>query len=109
VALLLSGGRLGDILGRKLGWQLGLVAFTGGSALCGFAPSLPGLIGFRALQGVGAALLMALSPALSTSAFPPTERGRALGMNALVVAVGVSLGPPLGGIITERLSSASLS
>jgi EmrB/QacA subfamily drug resistance transporter len=104
VALLLSAGRLGDLLGRKLGWQIGLVAFTLGSGLCGFAPSLGGLIGFRALQGVGAALLMALSPALLTTAFPRTERGRALGMNALVVAIGVSLGPPLGGIITERLS-----
>src|SRR5690349_1334234 len=104
VALLLSGGRLGDMLGRKLVWQLGLGVFTLGSALCGLAPSIAALIGFRALQGVGAALLMAISPALLTSAFPPEERGRALGMNALTVAVGVSAGPPLGGFITERLS-----
>ena len=103
VALLLTGGRLGDLFGRKPVWQAGLGLFTVGSALCGLAPSLAALIGFRALQGVGAALLMALSPALLTSAFPTRERGRALGMNALVVAVGVSLGPPLGGVITERI------
>jgi EmrB/QacA subfamily drug resistance transporter len=104
VALLLTGGRLGDMIGRKPIWQIGLGVFTLGSALCGFAPGIGTLIGFRALQGVGAALLMALAPALLTSAFPPEERGRALGMNALTVAVGVSAGPPLGGIITERLS-----
>jgi EmrB/QacA subfamily drug resistance transporter len=104
VALLLTGGRLGDMFGRKPIWQIGLGMFTVGSVLCGLSPSIGALIGFRALQGVGAALLMALSPALLTSAFPPEERGRALGMNALTVAVGVSAGPPLGGIITERLS-----
>jgi EmrB/QacA subfamily drug resistance transporter len=104
VALLLSGGRLGDMLGRKRVWQIGLGVFTLGSVLCGLAPSIAALIGFRALQGVGAALLMAISPALLTSAFPARERGRALGMNALTVAVGVSAGPALGGFITERLS-----
>ncbi len=104
VALLLTGGRLGDTLGRKPTWQLGLGTFTLGSALCGLAPSLGYLIVFRALQGVGAALLMALSAALLTSAFPSAERGRALGLNALTVAIGVSAGPPLGGLITERLS-----
>ncbi|MEY2933531.1 MAG: hypothetical protein RL033_4280 [Pseudomonadota bacterium] len=104
VALLLSGGRLGDLLGKKRVWQTGLVVFTASSALCGAAPTLGALIACRALQGVGAALLMSLSPVLLTSAFPPRERGRALGMNALTVAVGVSLGPPLGGVITEHSS-----
>ncbi len=104
VALLMTGGRLGDMFGRKPVWQLGLLLFGLGSAACGLAPSLPALIASRAFQGIGAALLMALSPALLTGAFPASERGRALGMNALIVAVGVSLGPPLGGIITERLS-----
>ncbi|HWO14808.1 MAG TPA: MFS transporter [Polyangiaceae bacterium] len=104
VALLLTAGRLGDMLGRKPIWQAGLCLFTLGSALCGASSSIRALIAARALQGVGAALLMALSPALLTAAFPAAERGRALGMNALTVAVGVSTGPPLGGIITERLS-----
>jgi EmrB/QacA subfamily drug resistance transporter len=102
VALLLSGGRLGDLLGRKRVWQAGLGVFTVSSALCGLAPTLGALIACRALQGIGAALLMSTSPVLLTSAFPPQERGRALGMNAFTVAVGVSLGPPLGGFITEH-------
>lgn len=104
VALLLTAGRLGDMFGRKPVWQSGLALFTLGSALCGLSSSMVALIAARALQGVGAALLMALSPALLTAAFPATERGRALGMNALTVATGISAGPPLGGIITERLS-----
>ena len=104
VALLLTGGRLGDMFGRKPVWQAGLALFTLGSVSCGLAPSVGALIAARALQGVGAALLMAMSPALLTAAFPVSERGRALGMNALSVAVGVSTGPPLGGLITGRLS-----
>ena len=104
VALLLTAGRLGDMFGRKPIWQAGLGVFTLGSALCGVSSSIAALIAARALQGVGAALLMALSPALLTAAFPAAERGRALGMNALTVAVGVSAGPPLGGVITDRLS-----
>src|SRR5262249_26767177 len=71
VALLLTGGRVGDMLGRKPVWQLGLCVFALSSALCGVAPSLGALIGCRALQGVGAALLMSSSPALLTSGFPP--------------------------------------
>ncbi len=104
VALLLTGGRLGDMFGRKPVWQAGLGLFSLGSAACGLAPNIGALIGARALQGVGAALLMAMSPALLTAAFPASERGRALGMNALSVAIGVSAGPPLGGFITARLS-----
>jgi EmrB/QacA subfamily drug resistance transporter len=101
---LLAAGRLADLLGRKALWISGLGIFTFGSALCGAASSLPLLIVFRALQGLGGALLMAVSAAMLTSAFPPNERGRALGLNALVVGLGVSAGPTLGGIITERLS-----
>jgi EmrB/QacA subfamily drug resistance transporter len=104
VALLLTAGRLGDMFGRKPVWQWGLALFTLGSASCGLSSSIALLIAARALQGVGAALMMALSPALLTAAFPASERGRALGMNALTVATGISAGPPLGGIITERLS-----
>jgi EmrB/QacA subfamily drug resistance transporter len=104
VALLLTGGRLGDMFGKKPCWQAGLAVFTLGSISCGLAPSMASLIAARALQGVGASLLMSISPALLTSAFPPEERGRALGLNAVCVAVGVSAGPPLGGVITEQLS-----
>jgi EmrB/QacA subfamily drug resistance transporter len=103
-ATLLTAGRLADMLGRKKLWIAGLGIFTLGSALCGAAPSLPALIVFRTLQGLGGSLLMAVSPAMLTSAFPPSERGRALGLNALTVGLGVSAGPTLGGIITASWS-----
>jgi EmrB/QacA subfamily drug resistance transporter len=100
-AALLTIGRLADMIGRKPIWMAGLVIFTLGSAICGAAPALGLLVAARAFQGLGGALLMAISPAMLTSAFPPQERGRALGMNAVVVALGVSTGPTLGGILTQ--------
>lgn len=103
-ATLLTIGRLADMTGRKAIWAWGLAIFTAGSALCGAAPSLGFLIAARALQAVGGSLLFAVSAALITSAFPSSERGRALGMNALSVALGVSVGPTLGGFITQDLS-----
>jgi EmrB/QacA subfamily drug resistance transporter len=99
-AILLTAGRLADMIGRKAVWSVGLVIFTLGSALCGAAPGLPFLIGMRAFQGIGGALIMAVSPAMLTNAFPAHERGRALGLNAVVVSLGVSVGPTLGGFIT---------
>lgn len=103
-SILLTFGRLTDILGRKLLWVIGLIVFTAGSALCGAAPSLGLLIAFRAFQGIGGALLMAISPAMITRAFPSSERGRALGLNALVVATGTSAGPSIGGLLTQVAS-----
>jgi EmrB/QacA subfamily drug resistance transporter len=103
-ALLLTFGRLSDIFGRKPIWLAGLGVFTCGSALCGLAPSLPVLIASRALQGIGGALIFAPSVAILTDAFRPEERGRAIGLNAMAVALGVSVGPLLGGVITEHLT-----
>ncbi len=103
-ALLLSIGRLADLIGRKTIWAVGLALFTVGSALCGLAPTLTLLVAARAFQGVGGALLMAVSPVMLTSAFPPQERGRALGLNAVVVALGVSVGPTAGGFLTEHFT-----
>lgn len=103
-AVLLSIGRLADIIGRKPVWAAGLAIFTIGSALCGLAPSLGFLIAARGFQGLGGALLFAVSPAMITSAFPPEERGRALGLNAVTVALGVSAGPTIGGILTESFT-----
>ncbi len=103
-AILLTAGRLADMVGRKVVWIVGLVLFTASSALCGFSPSLGFLIGSRALQGLGGALLMAVSPAMLVAAFPAKERGRALGLNAVFVALGVSVGPTLGGFITATTS-----
>lgn len=103
-AILLTAGRLADMIGRKSIWAVGLFVFTGGSALCGAATSLGFLVAARAIQGLGGALLFAASPVMVTNAFPAQERGRALGLNAVIVALGVSVGPPLGGFITAFFS-----
>lgn len=103
-AVLLTFGRLADMIGRKPILLAGLVIFTLGSALCGAAPSLGLLIAARLLQGVGGALIFAVNLALITSTFPASERGLALGVNAVVVALGVSIGPTIGGLITQYLS-----
>src|SRR6266487_4200977 len=103
-AVLMTAGRVADMIGRKPIWAGGLIVFTLGSALCGAAPTLGFLIAARALQGLGGALIMSISPAMLTRAFAASERGRALGLNAVVVALGVSTGPTLGGIITANLS-----
>ncbi|HEY7347088.1 MAG TPA: MFS transporter [Ktedonobacterales bacterium] len=103
-SVLLTFGRLADIFGRKMLWMLGLGSFTLGSALCGAAPSLLLLVVFRALQGIGGALLMANSTAMLVRAFPESERGRVLGLNSVSVSLGISAGPTLGGLITTSLS-----
>lgn len=86
-ALALSLGRLADIYGRKRMYNVGFVVFILGSALCGFAPSGPTLVGFRAIQGIGAALLAANSFAILSEAFPRNERGKAFGANSIVWAL----------------------
>src|SRR5579885_1672221 len=102
--VLLTIGRLADMVGRKNLWAAGLIVFTLGSAICGASPTLLVLIIARAFQGLGGALIMSVSPAILTGAFPPEERGRALGMNAVFVALGTSVGPTLGGLITANFS-----
>ena len=102
-ATLLSFSRLADIAGRERVWLGGLALFTIGSALSGVAPSLALLVAARATQGLGAALIFAPALALIVDAFPRSERGQALGMNALIVSLGVTAGPTLGGLITESL------
>jgi EmrB/QacA subfamily drug resistance transporter len=102
-ATLLSFARLADIAGRERVWIAGLASFTAGSALSGLAPSLVLLVTARGLQGVGAALIFAPALALIVDAFPRSQRGQALGMNALIVSLGVTAGPTLGGLITESL------
>jgi len=103
-SLLLTLGRLLDMVGQKLLWVLGLSIFTTSSALCGAAPSLLLLVIFRALQAVGGAMIMTVSPVMIARAFPATERGRALGILALVVAGGTSAGPAVGGLITQAFT-----
>ena len=101
---LLTFGRLSDLVGRKPVWMTGLVLFTLGSALCGAATSLLMLVVARAFQGLGGALIFAPGLAIIADAFPSTERGRALGLNAVVFAIGTSFGPTLGGLMTEHLT-----
>jgi EmrB/QacA subfamily drug resistance transporter len=103
-AVLLTFGRLADMLGRKPLFLAGLAVFTLGSALCGAAPSLGMLIAARCFQGLGAAAIFSVNIAMITRSFPAAERGRALGINAILVALGVSVGPTVGGILTQALS-----
>jgi EmrB/QacA subfamily drug resistance transporter len=103
-SLLLFFGRLGDILGYKKVYIAGLTGFTIASVLCSFSPSIQWLIFFRALQGLAAAAMMSVPFAIITTSFPHTERGKAMGINALVVSLGLALGPALGGFITSLWS-----
>jgi len=103
-ATLLTFGRLSDLVGRKPLWLAGLALFTVGSGVCGAANSLPLLIAARAFQGLGGALLLSISVAIITDTFSAEKRGLALGCNAVIVALGSSVGPTLGGIITEHWS-----
>jgi len=102
--LMLSMGRLGDMIGKKSIYVVGFVIFTLGSVLCGLAPNVYWLIGFRVVQAVGGAMIMALGMAIVTESFPPSERGRALGLTGSMVSIGIVLGPTLGGLILDALS-----
>jgi EmrB/QacA subfamily drug resistance transporter len=103
-AVLLTFGRLADMVGRRPIFLSGLSIFVLGSALCGMAPSLGLLILARLFQGLGGALIYSVNVAMITSAFYNRERGLALGLNAVVVSMGVAAGPTIGGIITQYLS-----
>jgi EmrB/QacA subfamily drug resistance transporter len=102
--LLISAGKLGDMLGKKRLYLAGMIIFTIGSTLCGLSPSVYWLIGFRVLQAIGASFVMALSMALVTDVFPSTERGKALGIMGTLVSVGIITGPTIGGLILGALS-----
>src|SRR5881275_1390062 len=93
-----------DMIGRKPIFLTGLVVFMLGSALSGLAPSLLFLILARLFQGIGGALIFAVNIAMITSTFPSNERGLALGLNAVVVSLGVAAGPTIGGVITQYLT-----
>lgn len=102
--LLLSTGRLADMIGKKSIYTAGFVIFTLGSLLCGFAPNVYLLILFRIFQAIGATMILALGMAIVTEAFPPNERGMALGITGTMVSIGIILGPTLGGLIIDALS-----
>jgi EmrB/QacA subfamily drug resistance transporter len=97
--LVLGATRLGDMWGKKSLYQAGLVLFTFSSLLCAFAPSIEWLIGFRALQGLGAVFISGLGLAIITEIFPSSERGRSVGTIGSVVSLGIAFGPSAGGLL----------
>jgi EmrB/QacA subfamily drug resistance transporter len=105
---LLLMGRLADLLGQKRIYLFGLCTFTLGSALCGFSPTVYFLIGSRMIQGFGASALMAIGPAIMTTAFPDKDRGQALGIVGSVVSAGFLTGPILGGFLVEHMGWRSV-
>ena len=100
---LLPFGRLADIYGRKLFFFLGIVTYTLASFVSAISPSGLILILSRGLQGMGGAMIFSTGIAILSSVFPSNERGKALGMTAAAVYLGLSFGPPLGGLLTHYL------
>ena len=101
--LILSASRLADINGKKPIYTIGFIVFTIGSFLCGLAPTVHLLIAARVFQGIGATMVTALGMAIITEAFPPQERGKALGISGAIISTGIVLGPTVGGMILEHL------
>ena len=101
--LMLTGGKLADMFGRRRIFLIGLAIFTVSSFFCGLAGTAELLIGARVLQGVGSALMMPATLSIITATFPPRERGAALGIWAGVSAMALAIGPLVGGLITEHV------
>jgi EmrB/QacA subfamily drug resistance transporter len=102
--LLVFGGRLGDLLGRRRIFLTGAVLFASASAVGGLAPEFPILLAARVAQGVGGALMLPGSVAIVSSAFPKSDRGRALGTMGGIAALAGALGPTIGGVLTSAVS-----
>jgi EmrB/QacA subfamily drug resistance transporter len=101
--LMLTGGKLADLLGRRRIFLVGLASFTAASLACGLAATAGQLIAFRALQGAGAALMMPATLAIISAAFPPRQRGLAFGIWAGVSAMALAIGPLIGGLLTQHI------
>src|ERR671937_2195096 len=101
--LMLTGGKLADLFGRRLIFIVGLAIFTGASLACGMAPSAGFLIGARVVQGVGSALMNPATLSIIVATFPPRQRGMAIGIWAGVSAMALAIGPLVGGLIAEHL------
>ncbi|MGC8850383.1 MAG: MFS transporter, partial [Candidatus Bathyarchaeia archaeon] len=101
-------GRVADIYGRKMIFSWGVVVYTVSSALSAASTSGWMLIAFRFMQGVGGAMIFGTAVAILTSVYPISERGKALGINVSAVYLGLSLGPFLGGFLTQRFGWRSI-
>jgi EmrB/QacA subfamily drug resistance transporter len=101
--LLLTGGKLADLLGRRAIFIVGLVIFTAASLWCGLAGTAGSLIAARTLQGVGAALMNPATLSIITATFPPRQRGTAIGIWAGVSALALAIGPLVGGLLTQDI------
>jgi EmrB/QacA subfamily drug resistance transporter len=103
-SLMLTGGKLADLMGRRLIFIVGLVIFTVSSLVCGLAPSGDVLIGARVVQGAGAALMNPATLSIIAATFPPRQRGTAIGIWAGTSALALAIGPLVGGLLTEHIS-----
>jgi MFS family permease len=101
-AFMLTGGKLADLLGRRLIFMVGLAVFTLSSLACGLADSASVLIGARVVQGLGGALMNPATLSIITATFPPRQRGTAIGIWAGVSAMALAIGPLVGGLLTEH-------
>lgn len=101
--LLVGAGRLGDLMGRRRVLVAGVALFGAASGLCALAPSWPMLLVARAVQGVGAAAMLALTMAMVGASLPKARSGQAMGMLGTMSAVGTALGPSLGGVLIDTL------
>ncbi len=107
-ATLLPFGRLGDLYGKRTIYMIGQACFGMGSLFCGLAGGIAWLVAARVLQALGAAMLFALSPAVLVAVFPARERGKALGLQATMTYLGMSIGPGLGGFLTQHFGWPSI-
>ena len=107
-AFMLAFGKLADIYGRKNIYRAGMLVYTVGSALCAFPPSAPAFIAFRAIQGIGGAMILGTGVAILTSVYPGHQRGKVLGINIASTYSGLSFGPVLGGVLTEQFGWRSI-
>jgi EmrB/QacA subfamily drug resistance transporter len=103
-AFMLTGGKLADLIGRRRIFVIGLVIFTASSFVCGISPSSGWLIGARAVQGIGAAMMNPATLSIITATFPPRQRGLAIGIWAGVSAMALAIGPLVGGLLTEHVN-----
>ncbi|KJS20723.1 MAG: multidrug MFS transporter [Clostridiaceae bacterium BRH_c20a] len=107
-SLLLTYGRMGDLYGHKRIYISGFAVFSIGSLLCALSPSIMLLIIFRAVQAIGAGMMMSMGPAIITNITPPQQRGKSLGLIAIAVSVALTTGPILGGFLTSHFGWQSV-